>query len=104
MLKVLTNVKDVNRGAVFKTVMAFIDKKSELLSEGKVKGIIAKNKKGLAGFGYDPIFYVPNEGKTFAEMSLEKKNIISHRGLAIKNLKLMLNSYLTSPDQNKETA
>ena len=104
MLKVLENVKDVNRGAIFKTVMAFIDKKSELLSEGKVKGIIAKNKKGLAGFGYDPIFYVVEEGKTFAEMTIEKKNIISHRGKAIKNLLPKLAIYFNNKNTTKESA
>ena len=104
MLKVLENVKDVNRGAVFKTVMAFIDKKSELLSEGKVKGIIAKNKKGLAGFGYDTIFYVVEEGKTFAEMTIEKKNIISHRGKAIKNLLPKLAIYFNNKNTTKESA
>ena len=104
MLKVLKNVKDVNRGAVFKTVMAFIDKKSELLSEGKVKGIIAKNKKGLAGFGYDTIFYVVEEGKTFAEMTIEKKNIISHRGKAIKNLLPKLAIYFNNKNTTKESA
>ena len=104
MLKVLENVKDVNRGAVFKTVMAFIDKKSELLSEGKVKGIIAKNKKGLAGFGYDTIFYVVEEGKTFAEMTIEKKNIISHRGKAIKNLLPKLAIYFNNKNTTKEAA
>ena len=104
MLKVLENVKDVNRGAVFKTVMAFIDKKMELLSEGKVKGIIAKNKKGLAGFGYDPIFYVVEEGKTFAEMTIEKKNIISHRGKAIKNLLPKLAIYFNNKNTTKESA
>ena len=104
MLKVLENVKDVNRGAIFKTVMAFIDKKSELLSEGKVKGIIAKNKKGLAGFGYDPIFYVIEQGKTFAEMTIEKKNIISHRGKAIKNLLPKLAIYFNNKNTTKESA
>ena len=104
MLKVLENVKDVNRGAVFKTVMAFIDKKLELLSEGKVKGIIAKNKKGLAGFGYDTIFYVVEEGKTFAEMTIEKKNIISHRGKAIKNLLPKLAIYFNNKNTTKESA
>ena len=104
MLKLLENVEDVNRGAIFKTVMAFVDKKSELLSEGTVKGIIAKNKKGLAGFGYDTIFYALDEGKTFAEMTIEKKNIISHRGKAIKNLLPKLLSYFKNHNTTKESA
>ena len=76
----------------------------ELFSEGIVKGIIAKKKKGLAGFGYDPIFYVVEEGKTFAEMTIEKKNIISHRGRAIKNLMPELTSYINNLKTTKESA
>ena len=102
MLSVMKNIKESNRGAVFKTVMAFYDGKRELFSEGVVKGVITKEKKGLGGFGYDPIFYVVEEGKTFAEMTIEKKNIISHRGRAIKKLMPILTSYLKS--SNKETA
>jgi len=104
LLKVMQNVPNKQRGAKFRTSMVFVDKNTKLFSDGEVKGLVNKKIKGLAGFGYDSIFYVLNEGKTFAEMSLEKKNIISHRGLAIKNLKLKLNSYLTSSVQNKETA
>ena len=102
MLSVMKNIKESNRGAIFKTVMAFYDGKRELFSEGIVKGIITKEKKGLGGFGYDPIFYVVEEGETFAEMTIEKKNIISHRGRAIKNLMPILTSYFKSSD--KETA
>ena len=102
MLSVMKNIKESNRGAIFKTVMAFYDGKRELFSEGIVKGIITKEKKGLGGFGYDPIFYVVEEGETFAEMTIEKKNIISHRGKAIKKLMPILSSYFKSSD--KETA
>ena len=102
MLSVMKNIKESNRGASFKTIMAFYDGKRELFSEGVVKGLITKEKKGLGGFGYDPIFYVVEEGKTFAEMTIEKKNIISHRGRAIQNLMPILTSYFKS--SNKETA
>ena len=104
MLKVMKKIKKSERGAIFKTVMAFYDGKQELFSEGVVKGIIAEEKKGLGGFGYDPIFYVVEEDKTFAEMTIEKKNIISHRGMAIKNLMPVLTSYIKSSNINKETA
>jgi len=104
MLEVMKKIKKSERGAIFKTVMAFYDGKRELFSEGVVKGIISEEKKGLGGFGYDPIFYVVEEGKTFAEMTIEKKNIISHRGRAIKNLMPMLTSYIKSSNINKETA
>jgi len=102
LLKVMKNVPEIKRGAQFRTSMVFLDKKKELFSDGKVKGIISEKIKGVAGFGYDPLFYVCTEGKTFAEMSMERKNIISHRGLAIKALNSKLNSYLKT--LNKETA
>ena len=104
MLKVMKNIKKIDRGAIFKTVMAFYDGKEELFAEGFVKGIITENKKGLAGFGYDPIFYVVEEGKTFAEMTIEQKNIISHRGRAIKNLLPKLNLYFNTKNTTKESA
>ena len=102
MLKVMKNIKKSERGAIFKTVMAFYDGKEELFAEGFVKGIITENKKGLAGFGYDPIFYVQEKNKTFAEMTLEEKNIISHRGKAIFALKEKLRIYFNS--LHKESA
>ena len=104
MLKVMKNIKKSDRGAIFKTVMAFYDGQEELFAEGFVKGIITENKKGLAGFGYDPIFYVVEEGKTFAEMTIEQKNIISHRGRAIKNLLPKLNLYFNTKNTTKESA
>ena len=104
MLKVMKNIENSNRSAIFKTVMAFYDGKEELFAEGFVKGIITENKKGLAGFGYDPIFYVVEEGKTFAEMTIEQKNIISHRGKAIKNLLPKLNLYFNTKNTTKESA
>ena len=104
MLKVMKNVEDHKRTAIFKTVIAFVDSKTELFSEGEVKGLISKKIKGLAGFGYDPIFYVQEERKTFAEMTIEKKNIISHRGRAINNFKPVLSSYIKKQQTAKESA
>ncbi len=104
MLKVMKNIKSSDRSAIFKTVMAFVDDKMELFSIGEVKGMIAKEKKGLGGFGYDSIFYVVNEEKTFAEMTIEKKNIISHRGKAIKNFMPKLESYFKTDKITKESA
>ena len=104
MLKVMKNVDNKDRNATFKTVMAYIDSKKELFSQGIVKGLISKKIKGLAGFGYDCIFYVPEEEKTFAEMTIEKKNIISHRGKAIKSFVPILASYFNNQDNVKESA
>jgi len=95
--KLITEMTDVelqNRTAIFKTVMAFADGKTELVAEGIVKGQITDSPKGVGGFGYDPVFYYPEMGKTFAEMSLVEKGRISHRGNAMRNLKEKLKTYL----------
>lgn len=55
----------------------------ELTAEGRCNGIIRDFDKGTGGFGYDPLFYLPELGKTMAEISMEEKNRISHRGKAI---------------------
>ena len=104
MLKSMDGVEKSNRQASFKTVIAFYDGSKELYSEGEVKGFINQKIKGLGGFGYDSIFYVPDERKTFAEMTLEEKNIISHRGRAIQNFKPLLQSFISANSTNKESA
>ena len=52
-------------------------------ASGSCEGIILRQARGTDGFGYDPLFYVPQEQKTFAELSAERKNAISHRGRAL---------------------
>jgi len=79
-----------NRKARFKTVISLIIEGKEYLFEGIVNGVILNDKRGEMGFGYDPIFLVPDLGKTFAQMSAEEKNIISHRGKAFRQLKNLL--------------
>ena len=86
MLKEMSKVPMPNRGALFKTVMVFKDENEELIVEGVVQGMISREIRGEDGFGYDPIFYVPENDKTFAEMTMNEKNKISHRGNAIRNL------------------
>mgnify|MGYP000338695781 CR=1 FL=1 len=75
-----------NRKANFKTVIALILNQKHYFFEGAVHGFIRKDKKGGRGFGYDPIFQPIGYKESFAEMSITKKNEISHRGLAIKKL------------------
>jgi XTP/dITP diphosphohydrolase len=58
-------------------------------------GIISPEKKGQEGFGYDPIFFYPPLGKTFAELSPDQKNAVSHRGRALDKLCTFLLEYLT---------
>lgn len=75
-----------NRNAQFKTVISLIINGEETKFEGIIKGTILKETRGASGFGYDPIFQPIGYDKTFAELPLEVKNKISHRGLATKKL------------------
>jgi XTP/dITP diphosphohydrolase len=78
--------KKDNRKARFKTVIAWIDEGEIKSFEGIVNGTIVEVRKGTKGFGYDPIFKPDGSDKTFAEMELAEKNLISHRALAVKKL------------------
>ena len=80
-----------NRTAQFKTVIALILNGEEYFFEGLVSGEILKEKSGEEGFGYDPIFRPLGYKESFAEMSIAQKNVISHRGLAVKKLVAFLN-------------
>ena len=92
MNKVLNELKGKkNRKAQFRTAIALILKGEEHLFEGKVEGYISKDKQGNEGFGYDPIFIPENEIRTFAQMSMQEKGAISHRGRAVRNLVAYLN-------------
>jgi len=82
-----------NRKARFRTVIALILEKKEYLFEGIVNGTIIKEKRGIEGFGYDPIFLPDGKTRTFAEMELSEKNTISHRALAFEKLKKFLVNY-----------
>lgn len=85
--KLLRELEGVeNRKAHFKTVMALVLNGQEYLFEGIVKGTIITELRGSNGFGYDPVFMPDGSSKTFAEMSLEEKNTISHRKIALKKL------------------
>lgn len=84
LLKNLEGVE--NRSAHFRTVIALILNGEEYLFEGRVEGVIATEESGCGGFGYDPLFVPSGEIITFAEMSAEAKNAISHRGRAVAEL------------------
>lgn len=88
----LNNLKDkLNRNAQFKTVIALqLNKKSNTFT-GVCKGTITTFKHGEKGFGYDPIFKAEGYDQTFAEISMEEKNAIGHRGKAIRLLVAFLN-------------
>jgi XTP/dITP diphosphohydrolase len=85
--KVLKNLKDkTNKNANFKTVICLNINGKQHLFTGIVNGKIIENRVGDNGFGYDPIFVADGYSKTFAELSMEEKSTISHRGKAVKKL------------------
>lgn len=91
LLKRLEGIPWEKRGARFRCVIAIASPEGEVaLFQGECRGIIALSPKGENGFGYDPIFYLPELGKTVAELSLEEKNELSHRGQAARKACLFL--------------
>ena len=84
LVELMEEVPEAGRSARFRCVISIVGHKIEKFAEGICEGTIIKEKKGDRGFGYDPIFYVPEYDNTFAEMDLELKNRISHRGIALK--------------------
>ncbi len=91
--KLLFEMKRVeNRKAFFRTIICLIKEGKNIFFEGKVEGIILSQKRGNMGFGYDPIFQPDGYNKTFAEMSLDEKNQVSHRSMAIEKLTEYINN------------
>ena len=84
LLKELDGV--TNRSARFRTVISLIVAGEEIQVEGVVNGVIALSESGSEGFGYDPLFIPEGKDVTFAEMSADEKNSISHRGRAVAEL------------------
>ncbi len=96
MQKLLTELKNnSNRKAQFRTAIALNLNNEKILFEGICKGEITTEKQGEEGFGYDPIFKPNGFKNSFAEMTSEEKNSISHRGNAIKKLVTFLSEYKT---------
>ena len=85
MLKELHGIPVEKRTARFRTVIAFVNGGEKEWVEGVAEGRIIEEKRGIGGFGYDPIFYYPPLRKTFAELDSVEKNSISHRGKALRN-------------------
>ena len=96
------------RGADFRCVMAFVypdaeGKPVERTAEGQVNGRVAHETAGSGGFGYDPLFFLPEYGCTMAEISEEEKNAISHRGRALRAILPEIEEWLRDKDCRKET-
>ncbi|SRR5690554_6113095 len=92
--KLLRELEGVsNRKAQFKTVIALNLNTENILFTGIIKGKIISEKRGSNGFGYDPVFVSENSDKTFAELSSDEKNKISHRAIAVRELILWLTNF-----------
>ena len=95
-LFLLEKLKDKqDRGAKFVSVVACVlpDGRSFTV-RGECRGVIIDSPRGDGGFGYDPLFYIPELGKTFAELAPDEKNAISHRGRAMREFIRVLRGYL----------
>jgi XTP/dITP diphosphohydrolase len=88
LLERMVGKKD--RKAAFRTIIALIMGEEEWAFEGKAEGELLEERSGQGGFGYDPIFRPQGYDKTFAELSMEEKNAISHRGKAVRLLAVFL--------------
>ena len=96
LLQAMRDVPESRRQAQFRTVVAFAHDGNVETVEGVCRGVITTEPRGSNNFGYDPVFYVPDLGKTMAEMTLEEKNRISHRGRALQEIKKRLAAYFRS--------
>lgn len=102
--KVLSELKDVpeeKRSARFYCALAVAVPNHETITvAGTCEGRILQERRGSNGFGYDPVFYVPEKGLAMAELSSDEKNRISHRANALKKLDVVLDTFLKKADQS----
>ena len=86
LLRNLADVPEVERNAAFRCVIVIAEPGVDTvrMAKGELRGIIGKSPRGTNGFGYDPIFVVPEYGKTVAELDSDTKNALSHRGRAAR--------------------
>jgi XTP/dITP diphosphohydrolase len=99
LLEQMKNIK--NRKAAFQCVISIaIPTGPALTYEAKCEGIITETPVGLSGFGYDPVFFYPPKNKTFAQMTTQEKNEVSHRGKAFQEIKSEIDKIMIWLDQN----
>lgn len=94
LLATMEGVPEEKRTARFRCVISIVGDNINERVEGSCPGFILTEKRGSGGFGYDPVFYEPRHKQTFAEMPLSVKNQISHRGLALKQAKAVIERIL----------
>jgi XTP/dITP diphosphohydrolase len=90
LLREMKGVPSAKRSAKFRCVAAVVGPGIEQSVDGVCEGTILEARRGEGGFGYDPVFWVPEIGMTFAEMSLSDKNAVSHRGRAFRAMAELL--------------
>jgi XTP/dITP diphosphohydrolase len=94
LLREIQGIPLSKRGARFRCIIAMKSPEGrEVLAEGSCRGKIGFKEKGKKGFGYDPLFILPKKGKTMAELSLEEKNRVSHRGKALKKIRRIIKTF-----------
>jgi len=102
LLSQLRGLPENERSAVFRCVIAVAFGEEEIQTvEGRAEGFIIEKPRGEEGFGYDPIFYFPPLGKTFAELSPDEKNRVSHRAEALRRAKELLVHKLSEGKTNR---
>jgi XTP/dITP diphosphohydrolase len=100
VLSELAGVPEEKRSARFYCALAIAIPGQETMTvSGTCEGRILEERRGSHGFGYDPVFYVPDKGKAMAELTSDEKNKISHRANALKKLDVVLNSLLERTDR-----
>ena len=90
LLGELRSTPSEKRTARFRTIIFYTDGERELYTQGEIQGIITKSPRGSNGFGYDPVFYIPELKKTMAELTSAEKNKLSHRGQAMGKFRKLL--------------
>jgi non-canonical purine NTP pyrophosphatase (RdgB/HAM1 family) len=100
LLKQLENVPDAQRSARFMCVLALADPAGRIVltAQDAVEGVMRRAPRGTNGFGYDPLFFLPEMGKTTAELAPEQKHAISHRGKALRRMRELMNRLPSQPD------
>lgn len=105
LIEALRAVPEALRTARFRTAVAIcFPGGREAVVEGACEGRILREPRGSGGFGYDPVFWLPETGKTFAEMTLADKDRVSHRGKAMRAARALLESHLDALQDDRHDA
>jgi XTP/dITP diphosphohydrolase len=104
LLRELEGVPPARRGARFVCSIAVVSPDGrESVVEGACRGRIGFKPVGRRGFGYDPLFVLPGKGRTMAQLTVEEKNSLSHRGIALKKLRKVLAGFVDHPSRTRRS-